>query len=255
MPNVKNLFVEPEEAGRYNRYRPVYHHLPAELLFRFTGKKIPHALDVACGTGHSTQAFSLISQAIIGCDASESMLNEARQNSQIEFVCARAEELPFRASSFDYVNISMAFQWLDQAQFLKEVWKVLKPKGLLGIDNYGFTGQMLENELFFERYKTFDKRFMKAAPRNKNYPDAADARAAGFGLIQEFTYTHHVSMAQSDFVGYLMTRSNFLELTAEERASVKARLDLYYEPDFADHARQLVFRGSLKLFQLLTKQE
>ncbi|MGE3756937.1 MAG: hypothetical protein AB7H97_04235 [Pseudobdellovibrionaceae bacterium] len=53
---VENPFTEPKEAERYNLYRPVYHHLPFQYVSSYLGRRLGKSLDVACGTGHSTQA-------------------------------------------------------------------------------------------------------------------------------------------------------------------------------------------------------
>ena len=75
---VKNPFEVENEAARYERYRPRYHHISFEKIQKTVGKKFSSALDVACGTGHSTTALSIISEKAVGCDLSESMLYEAR---------------------------------------------------------------------------------------------------------------------------------------------------------------------------------
>ncbi|MFN8845381.1 MAG: class I SAM-dependent methyltransferase [Bdellovibrionales bacterium] len=214
MTQVKNLFVEQEEAKRYNNYRPVYHHLLVEKLSSYFGKKLKRTLDVACGTGHSTNALAKISDHIFGCDLSEAMLNVARENNSINFVQSSAEQLPFEDSAFDYLNISMAFQWLNQSQFLEEAKRVLNENGILGIDNYGFTGKMMGNEGFLNLYKSFDQQYMKPAYRNKNYPEESDLRSIDFQFVTELTYDHEVSMDMSQFINYLMTRSNYLHLSA-----------------------------------------
>ncbi len=255
MAQVKNPFVEQEEAKRYNRYRPVYHHLLAEKLSQFFGKKISKTLDVACGTGHSTKALAEISDSIIGGDLSEAMLSEARKNSNIQFVLGNAEELPFADNDFDYLNISMAFQWLNQPLFMKEAKRVLKDQGVLGIDCYGFTGKMIGEENFLENYKAFDQQYMKPVPRNKNYPDEADSKNAGFEKIQTFTYDHQILMNKHQFINYLMTRSNFLELPADHRESVENRLLEFYDDSFRQD-RNMLFRGTVQLFKpIFTSRE
>ncbi|MFN8945989.1 MAG: class I SAM-dependent methyltransferase [Pseudobdellovibrionaceae bacterium] len=249
MSQVKNLFVEQEEAKRYNLYRPVYHHLIAEKLLEFFGQKIKRVLDVACGTGHSTKALAVICESIVGCDLSDAMLVEARKNSDIDFLRASAEDLPFKDAEFDYLNISMAFQWLNQEKFLNEAKRVLHQNGLLGIDNYGFTGKMIGDDHFLEIYKSFDQTYMKPVPRNKNYPDSKDLGAVKIKFVQEISYDHHVEMNKQQFINYLMTRSNFLELSIIERKSVELQLNDFYEESFEGQNKTLLFRGMIKLFR------
>src|SRR5688572_29777890 len=98
-----NPFENFSEAERYQIFRPQYHYLPFAKLLEFNGAKFRRTLDVACGTGHSTTALQQISESVIGIDASEEMLKQARRNSGIEFLNGNAEELPFENQSFDLV--------------------------------------------------------------------------------------------------------------------------------------------------------
>jgi ubiquinone/menaquinone biosynthesis C-methylase UbiE len=249
MEKLSNLFGQRAEAQRYHLYRPVYHPILARELLKYFEHRIPTVLDVGCGTGHSTKALGEISDLIIGCDMSEEMLREARKDSEIPFIQSPAEELPFGPSEFDYLNVSMAYHWFDQSRFLNEARRVLKPDGILGIDNYGFTGTMNGRDDFKEKYKAFDNQFMKAAPRNRDYPEEEDLKTSGFKSLHEITYNHEVTMNTVQFVNYLMTRSNFLQLTEEVRAEVEEKLEPYYRELFQNAWQTLQFRGRINLYK------
>jgi ubiquinone/menaquinone biosynthesis C-methylase UbiE len=249
MAKVRNPFIEESEARRYDRYRPRYHELPFQELCSFFNKKFERALDVACGTGHSTRALATISKSVVGCDISSSMLAEARLNSEIKFLEAQAEALPFGDGSFEYVNISMEFQWLDQSRFLKEARRVLIPGGYLGVDNYGFTGVMVGHEKFRGHYVKFDREQSRRVPRNSDYPGLDMVTEHGLRLVREFPYDHKVPMTLEKFGNYLMTVSRFLALTREDRIDVKKLIDQEFEPYFGGREQELVFSGVLKLYQ------
>lgn len=102
--------------------------------------KPKHILDVATGTGGV--AFELAKkniESVTGADLSEQMLNVARAkllsksfSTQIDFVKADAEKLPFDDNSFDAVTVAYGvrnFENLDTG--LKELYRVLKPNGKL----------------------------------------------------------------------------------------------------------------------------
>src|SRR4051812_42385532 len=111
--SVINPFVKPEEARRYQEFRPVYHHLPFEEVRREVGRKLERALDMACGTGHSTEALAAICGSVVGCDLSSAMLQEARQRLPgIRFVESSAEQTLLEEQSFEFINISMGVHWL-----------------------------------------------------------------------------------------------------------------------------------------------
>jgi demethylmenaquinone methyltransferase/2-methoxy-6-polyprenyl-1,4-benzoquinol methylase len=100
-------------------------------------------LDLCCGTGDL--AFSLSTGAkarIMGADFSHTMLVRAKEKSGFEsgknwrvpFFEADALRLPFADSSFDLVTTAFGFRNLANYQEgLREILRVLKPQGMLGI--------------------------------------------------------------------------------------------------------------------------
>jgi ubiquinone/menaquinone biosynthesis C-methylase UbiE len=251
---VVNPFTQEQEAQRYDSYRPAYHDLPFQKLYGYLGRTFHKSLDICCGTGHSTQALMKMSRNVVACDMSASMLAVARKRLPVTFVEARAEKLPFAKDEFDFLNISMAFQWLDQQSFLQEAKRVLIDKGYLNIDNYGFTGNMLGSEGFKQKYQDFDKNHFPPAKRNNDYPEQSFMSEFGFSLLTEISYSHEVFMNPQQFTNYLMTRSNFQILGASEQSRTSGLLLDYYKPLFSGMSQALVFSGTLKLYQI-TKQE
>ena len=76
---IRNHFLEDLEAADYDRARPYFH----PLVFTRLAQLVPvHALgrvlDVACGTGQSTEAMGGVCSSVIGLDASAAMLRRAR---------------------------------------------------------------------------------------------------------------------------------------------------------------------------------
>lgn len=143
-----------------------------------------------------------------------------------------SKNLKFEYSSFDYINISMAYQWLDQAKFLSEVKRILKPDGILGVDNYGFTGQMIEDQYFRDSYKAYNLINMKPAARYQNYPDENQLNNAGIQFLSELQYEHQLQMTKPQFINYLMTRSHFLDLGFETRKKVLHDMGIYFHDLF-----------------------
>jgi len=117
--------------------------LMRQLLGDLDVGEAPVALDVACGTGIST--FSLIEKAggkgdFHGIDLSEGMLDGARRTAEaqgvknVRFLKMDAENLVYPDDMFDVVISNMSFQFFpDKPRALKEMHRVLKPGGRLGI--------------------------------------------------------------------------------------------------------------------------
>ena len=101
-----------------------------------------HVLDLAGGTGDIAALFSRRVGAngkVVLADINESMLNVGRDKlrdlgliSNIEFVQANAEALPFADNSFDIISIGFGLRNVtDKAAALKSMFRVLKPGGRL----------------------------------------------------------------------------------------------------------------------------
>jgi ubiquinone/menaquinone biosynthesis C-methylase UbiE len=93
-------------------------------------------LDVGCGTGRllrsAEQRFP--NAALEGVDAAPGMVTQAHASisngSRIHFQQAVAEQLPFPDGRFDLVFSTLTFHhWQDQEQGIREVARVLTPRG------------------------------------------------------------------------------------------------------------------------------
>ncbi|CAF1181523.1 unnamed protein product [Rotaria sp. Silwood1] len=131
------LFSEQEHANKYHLYRPTYSEELYDRILEYyfdgkqTNEKIPLALDVACGSGQATVDLSNI-------DVSVNQLAYATPKDNVEYRCAKAEELTFlEDNSVDLVTIAVGLHWLDIEKFVREVQRILKPyTGVLAVWTY-----------------------------------------------------------------------------------------------------------------------
>ena len=246
---VSNPFKDDVEAKRYGQYRPRYHDIPMQLIRNYIGDTLENALDVACGTGHSTQALSKIVKRVSGCDSSESMLSEAREKFDFEFVCAAAENLPFAQASFDLVNISMGFHWVEQEKFLNEAKRILKTDGFLIIDNYGFKGIVSSDPRKQGMHTQLMQDHLPPATEKDRYPTKQLAQQAGWNLATEFNYEHQVSFDAAAFSNFIMTWSHFQTLKSEDKKIVAERIEQTYRDIFEEKMLELEFGGRAQIYR------
>jgi len=92
-------------------------------------------LDIAAGTGTSSAALARSGARVVAVDFSAGMIAEGRKkHSNIEFIEANAEKLPFGDNEFDAVTISFGLRNVnDPKAALSEMYRVLKPGGRLVI--------------------------------------------------------------------------------------------------------------------------
>jgi ubiquinone/menaquinone biosynthesis C-methylase UbiE len=120
LPLVQRLTYRPEHDAVLRRLR-----------------RLPHrrVLDLGCGTGLLLARLrrEFPRAEVIGCDFSRGMLGEAARHRRVRaLVQATALALPFVDHHFDAVVSTEAFHWFpDQARALREMSRVLAPKGHL----------------------------------------------------------------------------------------------------------------------------
>jgi len=116
----------------YARYRPTY---PDEL-FRFLASVVEErsvAWDCATGSGQVAVALTTYFSRVIASDASESQVAAAIPHPHVRYRVAAAEQSGLADNSVDLLTVGQAFHWFDEAVFLSEAQRVLKPSGVLAI--------------------------------------------------------------------------------------------------------------------------
>lgn len=97
-------------------------------------------LDLGCGTGYFESFLKELYPAakIVGLDKSNGMLAQAQhkeaayQLTDTHWINGCAEHLPFGDNSFELVYSNLMLHWSNNfTQCLKEIHRILKPKGLL----------------------------------------------------------------------------------------------------------------------------
>lgn len=95
-------------------------------------------LDLAAGTGSSTNALAASGAKVIACDLSPGMLAAGKKRyPHLEFIEGNATDLPFPDGSFDAVTISFGLRNVqDVERALQEMARVTKPGGRLVIAEF-----------------------------------------------------------------------------------------------------------------------
>ena len=92
-------------------------------------------LDAGGGTGRVAQFMREKAKRVMIADLSWEMLDQARQKGGLDLVCSHTEGFPFSQGRFDRILMVDALHHVcDQPQTARELWRVLKPGGVLVIE-------------------------------------------------------------------------------------------------------------------------
>jgi ubiquinone/menaquinone biosynthesis C-methylase UbiE len=166
----------------------------------------PFVLDIPCGRGFYLNMFRYAApQArIVGAELEWDVIRKAQANIghlNIPLHNANIYHLPYPDESFDAVILSEILEHIEDDQAaLQEVYRVLKPKGVVVITvpnaNYPFWWDPI-NKTLERLFKTHIQRGMLAGiwanhVRLYTMPDLRKAvQGAGFAIEAERRFTHH----------------------------------------------------------------
>ena len=91
-------------------------------------------LDIACSTGFGCNILSFKASQVTGIDLNLRVIKIAQQKfgNKVKFIQADALSLPFGNNSFSFITAMEIIEHIqDDQAFLKEIRRILKPKGLL----------------------------------------------------------------------------------------------------------------------------
>ena len=120
-----------EEAAAYERGRPSY---PPEAIDWLLPTGARDVLDLGAGTGKLTIRLVERGLTVVAVDPIPEML-EVLSGSlpDTPALLGTAEEIPLPDNSVDSVLVAQAWHWFDPERAVKEVARVLRPGGRLGL--------------------------------------------------------------------------------------------------------------------------
>lgn len=120
-----------EEAAAYERGRPSY---PPEAIDWLLPRGAHDVLDLGAGTGKLTVRLVERGLDVVAVDPLPEMLEVlSRSLPDTPALLGSAEEIPLPDDSVDSVLVAQAWHWFDPERAIKEVARVLRPGGRLGL--------------------------------------------------------------------------------------------------------------------------
>jgi ubiquinone/menaquinone biosynthesis C-methylase UbiE len=130
-------YDRPGFAARYDRFRPRTPRALLEVLCRYARVERPAlVVDLGCGTGLSTRAWSGAAENIIGIEPNPAMLAAAERAPGVEYREAFADDTGLADGEADIVTCSQSLHWMEPERTFAEVERILRTGGVFAAYDY-----------------------------------------------------------------------------------------------------------------------
>jgi len=124
-------------SAHYDRFRPRPPQALLDLLCRYSRADRPRlVVDLGCGTGLSTRAWSGAAERAIGIEPNPAMLAAAEPARGVEYREAFAAETGLDDGCADIVTCSQSLHWMEPEPTFAEAARILRPGGVFGAYDY-----------------------------------------------------------------------------------------------------------------------
>ncbi|MEB3212349.1 MAG: class I SAM-dependent methyltransferase [Leptolyngbyaceae bacterium] len=250
-----NLFSDEHITHTYNDVRPNIYPSATQVILDYCfsiNAACDKILDIGCGTGRSTQPFRRVANRVLGVDPSPQIIRQAIKSEGVEFRIGSAESLP-TDEKFDLAIASMAFHYFDRSKFLSELNRVLSPSGIFVACECGFGGDIgnpgyktwLSEDLFAQypdkvERKRISSYFKDGSSKDENSKDESSNQ---FRIIHQQTYTYIEGYTPERLVTYVLSKSNFANLSHSEIRALRKRIYQKLIPYWSSTLKLVKFRG------------
>lgn len=225
------------------------------LIEQSTPSEGDHVLDLACGTGLVTEQIAPhlgSSGSIVGLDFAPGMLEVARNRevngTNVEWIEASADAIPFPDGIFDRVYCQQGFQFFpDRAKAASEVRRVLKPGATLAPSLWA---PVEEFPLWHQMFNSVAKHLnvpMEVAAKPFTFggqePMQVMLNNAGFSGAQiskrssESTFGPPESFVKMTVMGAAAAIPAFGELSDDEKQSLVTQVDAENRDEINEYVR------------------
>jgi len=239
-----NYFEPKNAAERYSKGRPSFHsttiaHIQKQLKLN---TKFEKALDIACGTGLSTNALLEIATNVYGTDTSEEMLKWALSKEKIKYSIAPAEKQPFPDKEFNLITVCSGIHWFNIDNFLIEANRLLTQNGWLIIYDNFFISEMHEQENFGSWYPEIYLKKFPAPKRNNTFDWSYDHLISkNFILEKEEEFKNSVILTKEELILYFTTQSNITD-AIEKKQTTYPEVENWLNDELAEFFQKEVKR-------------
>ena len=207
-------------AGEYERGRPGY---PSEAIRWLLGGEPLEVLDLGAGTGKLTDALLRAGHRVTAVEPLREMraiLSELHPRARV--LAGAAERLPLREASVDAVLVGAAFHWFEERAALREIERVLRAPGVLGL---------LGNAFDTSKSWVASLREMLGPPaiQTPGHWPSQEVLREHFAEVADARFPHAQRVTRDTLRDLALSRSSVAILERQEREALLARIDVLWQ--------------------------
>jgi SAM-dependent methyltransferase len=193
-------------------------------------------VELGSGTGKFTRALASIGAARVAIEPAPGMRRVfAQRVPDVPVLDGTAEAIPLPDAFADAVVAAQAFHWFRPGPALREIARVLRPGGGLGLiwnlrdESVGWSHRLTE---LLDRYGWWIPRV-----RNRRWRPSFDRPASPFGPLHARTFPHVQRASRATFVARILSVSVIAVLPPKEQRRVAAEVRAILDTDPATRGR------------------
>jgi len=207
-------------AAAYERSRPGY---PDDAVRWLVGEEPLDVIDLGAGTGKLTRSLVALGHRVTAVEPLPEMIAYLRAAVPVATaVEGGAETIPLADGRADVVVVAQAFHWFDHGPALREIARVLRPGGRVGLiwnvrdESESWVAELSDAMVGRTGVETGARGPIEASGL--------------FGPVEEATFGPHVQEVDRQALKELvLSRSYCAVLSDEERAPVFASVDALFD--------------------------
>jgi len=207
-------------ADAYERARPGY---PDEAVRWLAGEVPCDVVDLGAGTGKLTRLLVALGHRVTAVEPLPEMIEQLRAAVPgVAVARGEAEAMPLPARSADTVTVAQAFHWFDRGPALREIARVLRPGGVLGLvwntrdEREPWVAQLTEKAIGRDTIE----RSEVAAPHGES---------GLFGEMERHSFPYAQQLDREGLIDLVLSRSYCAVMTVAERAPLLRRVERLFD--------------------------